>query len=138
MANRAALDLALELANSKLSEVQLEIQAKADAQRVDQLKATQAVELEKLDAQTRSLVAKAAAVSPDFIAALQAFGDKAMIEKVSAAMGPLAILGGNSVVNVAKQLLEGTPLAKHLESVNNVVNGNGTSGVTSKSRNANA
>jgi hypothetical protein len=38
-------------------------------------------------------VKKAAAVSPDLIAALNAFGEKAMIAQVSEAMAPLSLLG---------------------------------------------
>lgn len=54
------------------------------------------------------------AVSGDLIAALQAFGDKHLIEKAAQAMAPLAILGGGSVVDVLKQLIDGTPLQKVL------------------------
>jgi major vault protein len=57
---------------------------------------------------------KARAVSPDLIAALQAFGDRALAEKMAESMAPLAILGGESVSEVLGRLLRGTPLAKLL------------------------
>lgn len=75
----------------------------------------------KLDQRLRELAAevsavsdKARAVSPDLIAALQAFGDRALAEKMAESMAPLAILGGESVSEVLGRLLRGTPLAKLL------------------------
>lgn len=126
---RAANALAAEKAQAEQTAVQLEVQKASDAQRLEQARANQAIELEKLNAQVEGLVKKAAAVSPDLIAALNAFGEKAMIEKVSEAMAPLSILGGGSVVDVLKKLLEGTTLAKQLEPVTN-----GTSTPTTRGR----
>ena len=70
--------------------------------------------LEALDAEVRALVQKAGAVSPELVSALQAFGDRALVERVAQSMAPLAILGGESVVEVLARLLEGTPLARLL------------------------
>lgn len=78
----------------------------------------QAIRLAGLRAEVEAVVDKAKAVSPDLVAALSAFGDKALIEKVSESMAPLAILGGNSVQDVLCKLLQGTNLAKHLVSTN--------------------
>lgn len=68
--------------------------------------------LEELRAQVDAVVNKANAVSPDLIAALQAFSDRALTERVAESMAPLAILGGRSVADVLGQLLEGTALEK--------------------------
>lgn len=59
-------------------------------------------------------VDKAKALNPDFVAALNSFGERAIVEKVAQAMSPMALIGGNSVMDVLKKLLEGTNLAKHL------------------------
>jgi len=67
-------------------------------------------ELEQLKAEVAAVVQKAHAVSPELVAALQAFGDKALAEKMAESMAPLAILGGNSVAEVFSQLLQGTIL----------------------------
>lgn len=67
-----------------------------------------------LGAEVRAVVDKAGAISPDLVAALQSFGDRAMVERVAESMAPLAILGGDSVVEVLAKLLRGTPLAKAL------------------------
>lgn len=63
-----------------------------------------------LRAEVEAVVQKAEAIHPDFIAALQAFGDKALAERMAESMAPLAILGGKSVAEVLNQLLRGTRL----------------------------
>ena len=70
--------------------------------------------LRLLDAEVKALVEKAGAVSPDLVAALQGFSDRALTERVAESMAPLAILGGESVAEVLGRLLAGTPLAKAL------------------------
>jgi len=72
-------------------------------------------QLEQLKAEVEAVVDKAGAVSPDLVAALQAFSDKALAEKMAESMAPLAILGGNSVADVLSQLLQGTILEKVLQ-----------------------
>ena len=70
--------------------------------------------LKELQAEVAAVADKARAVSPDLIAAMQAFGDKALAEKMATSMAPLAILGGESVSEVLARLLRGTPLARLL------------------------
>lgn len=67
-----------------------------------------------LNSEVQATVAKAEAVSPDLIAALQAFGDKALAERMAETMAPLAILGGTSVVDALGNLLRGTRLEEVL------------------------
>lgn len=66
--------------------------------------------IEELNAQVKAVVERAGAVSPDFIAAMQAFADKNLAEKMADTMAPLAILGGKSIAEVFTQLLKDTPL----------------------------
>jgi major vault protein len=73
--------------------------------------------LRELDAQVRAASEKAKAFSPDLIAALQAFGDRALAEKMAESMAPLAILGGESVSDVLRRLLAGTSVADVLAKV---------------------
>ncbi|MDP3278918.1 MAG: hypothetical protein Q8Q09_27245 [Deltaproteobacteria bacterium] len=70
-----------------------------------------------LEAEVRATTEKARALSPDLIAALQAFGDRALAEKMAESMAPMAILGGESVVDVLRKLLDGSPVAHVLEAV---------------------
>lgn len=66
--------------------------------------------LEEFKAEVAAVVEKASAVSPQLVAALQAFSDKALAEKMAESMSPLAILGGHSIADVFSQLLKGTVL----------------------------
>lgn len=66
--------------------------------------------LEALQAEVQAVVDKAGAVSPQLVAALQAFSDKALAEKMAQSMAPLAILGGDSIAEVFGKLLQGTVL----------------------------
>ena len=88
---RAAQDLEIGLAEQKLDQ-----------------------RLKELQGEVSAVVDKARAVSPDLIAAMQAFGDRALAEKMAESMAPLAILGGESVSEVLGRLLRGTPLARLL------------------------
>lgn len=71
----------------------------------------------RLAAEVKAVVDKAGAVSPDLIAALQAFSDRALAERMAESMAPLAIMGGESVADVLSRLLKGTALAKALPAV---------------------
>jgi major vault protein len=67
--------------------------------------------LRALQGEVAAVAEKARAISPELIAALQAFGDRALAEKMAQSMAPLAILGGESVADVLARLLKGTKLA---------------------------
>jgi major vault protein len=71
-------------------------------------------QITKIQAEVKAVVSKAQAVSPDLIAALQAFGDKALAQKMADTMAPLSILGGKSIADVFANLLKGTSLEKVL------------------------
>ncbi len=75
-------------------------------------------QLETLKAEVQAIVDKSEAVSPQLVAALQAFSDKALAEKMAESMAPLAILGGKSVADVFSQLLQGTVLENVLTATN--------------------
>lgn len=101
-----------------------------DQAELDRLKARQEQEinlagkqldqrLTELRAEVQAVVDKAKAISPDMIAALQAFGDKYIAGEAVKAMSPLAILGGKSVADVTRSMLEGTIFGKALNFGNN-------------------
>jgi major vault protein len=73
-----------------------------------------ALRLRAIEADVQAVAEKAKAVSPELVAALQAFGDRALAERMAESMAPLAILGGESVSDVLARLLKGTKLAKVL------------------------
>jgi len=102
LAEQAPLDQihAAELARQKAGdELKLELARRQLEQRLEELKA-----------EVEAVVSKAGSVSPQLVAALQAFSDKALAEKMAESMAPLAILGGNSIADVFGQLLKGTVL----------------------------
>ncbi len=70
--------------------------------------------IDELKAEVEAVIGKAQAISPQLIAALQAFSDKALAERVAESMSPLAILGGKSVAEVFAQLVKGTILERAL------------------------
>src|SRR5690606_19467580 len=76
-----------------------------------------AARLRELEAAVKAVAEKAGAVSPDLTAAPQAFGERALAEKMAQSMAPLAILGGESVAEVLARLLRGTKLGNVLDAV---------------------
>ena len=78
-------------------------------------KERQAMRLRDLEAEIEAVVKKAQAISPDLVAAIGSFGERALIEKLAESMSPLAIIGGTSVTDVVKKLLDGTKLGRLLE-----------------------
>lgn len=77
-------------------------------------KERQAMRVAELQAEVQAVVDKAKAIQPGLIEAINAFGERALIEKLASSMSPLAILGGESVTDVVKRLLEGTKLAQFI------------------------
>jgi len=68
-----------------------------------------------IKAEVDAVVQKAEAISPDLIAALQSFSDKALAEKMATSMAPLSIIGGKSIAEVFSKMLKGTVLENVLE-----------------------
>jgi major vault protein len=66
--------------------------------------------LAELEAGTKAWTAKAEAIQPELIAALQGIGDKHLLERMSENMAPMAILGGKSIQEVLGGLIKGTKL----------------------------
>ena len=131
------LEVTLTKIESEIVSKERHLQARLDEQKslnqinddeLSRQKAANNVELEKaqrqleqfiLEEQTEveAVVAKAKAVSPDLIAALQSFSDKALAQKMADSMAPLAILGGKSIADVFGNLLKGTQLSNVLSSL---------------------
>ncbi|MCU0447904.1 MAG: SPFH domain-containing protein [Microscillaceae bacterium] len=105
----------------KISEAELLRQREREALQIDLAKQKLNQELDKLQAEVNAVVAKAQAVSPNLVAALQSFADKALAEKMAQSMSPLAILGGKSIAEVLANLLKGTVLSNVLEQSKNIL-----------------
>jgi hypothetical protein len=89
--------------------------------------------LAELVATTAEFVKRTHALSPDLVAAIQAFGDQHVVEKVAHAVAPLTLLGGESVVEVLSKIFMGTPVSALLTQFWNGThardNGGGRAGV---------
>ncbi len=111
-ATRRGVDLELERQETlnALSASARERTRLMSEQEIDLAQKRQQQELERLRAEVAGMVEKAHAISPDLVAALQAFGDRHLAEKMASSMAPLAILGGESVADALGRLLKNTPL----------------------------
>lgn len=87
-----------------------------------------ALRLQKEESETRNLAERTKSLTPDMVAALQAFSDKSLAEKMADSMAPMALLGGKSVAEVLSGLLKGTGLDKLTNAIalgGSYSNGNG-------------
>ena len=84
--------------------------AKTEALRLKQEKIEKRLEQIERESETKAVVDKTNAVSTDMIAALQNFGDKALLEKASESFNILSIIGGKSITDVVENIFKGTKL----------------------------
>jgi major vault protein len=66
--------------------------------------------IDDLNARKDAWVAKAGAISPKLVEALQGFTDKDVAARVGEALGPLTLLGGDSAAEILNNVLKGTKL----------------------------
>lgn len=92
-----------------------------ESQRIEFAESTLNLELKKIEAAANDVVKRAQAITPDLVAAMTRITDASLTEKIAETMAPMALLGGTSVVDVAKKLLDGTVLKDGLESIGETV-----------------
>lgn len=114
-----AKELEAAQARGEITKLQLEQNKAAREQDLSFDAQAQQLKLREIEAQVQAVVEKSKAISPDLVAALSAFGERAMVEKVAEAMAPLGILSGGkkSVVEILQELLKGTALSNQLGTV---------------------
>ncbi len=122
-------DVAFQNGQSEVSAIELARDRADVEQEIVLEQKRQETRLAELSAEVEAVVKKAGAISPDLIAAIGAFGERSLIEKLSESMAPMAILGGSSITDVVKKLLEGTKLAQYIQVPQN---GNGAPAGSSK------
>jgi major vault protein len=101
--------------NDEIAAAKLLLEKNEKGQELSFLEQEQKIELEKLSQETKEIVERAGAVDDKLIAALQAFGDKALLEKTAEAMAPLAIFRNSGVMETLAGLLKGTALSDVLK-----------------------
>lgn len=95
---------------SKINELKLQREKQTNEQGIYFKEKEYELYVKEIEVELKAVVEKAKAISPDLIAALQAFADKELLQKVASSMAPLSILGGESVADVFAKLLKGTKL----------------------------
>ncbi len=111
---QAKVNLANEKARSEVEAQKLAIEKASEEQELEIEQAKLLQKKEWLAAEVQATVDRAKAVDPQFVAALNAFGERAMVEKISEAMAPLAMIKGSGIMDVFGDLLKGTKFAEHL------------------------
>src|SRR5690606_1135876 len=84
---------------------------------VDSQQAADALRIAMLKAETLATKERMGAITPELVAALQAFGDQATLERLAEAMGAQAFLktlGGESIVDILTKALQGSSIADRL------------------------
>lgn len=117
-AARRALALAKAEAKAEVSRTEALAKARTEADALElssQAKAAAAareaqVERQALEAKTQAFAAQMAALSPELISTLKALGNQHLAARLTDNLAPLAILGGESVADVAQRLLSHLPL----------------------------
>ena len=69
------------------------------------------IKADALDREAGAFVTKIEAITPQLISALQAVGDKKLLEGISGSLAPLAISTGESPIEMLTKLLRGLPIA---------------------------
>lgn len=88
----------------------------AQDQRLEIATRDQALQTALLEAEAQVLATKAGAITPQLTSAIQSFGDKVFVERLMAALGPHALLRGNSIADILAQLVNGNPdLGRRIE-----------------------
>jgi len=82
-------------------------------------KANQSLRIEEAEKMAATVVAKAEAIHPDLIAALQRFGDDHVLANASKAIGPMTLLGGESFVEILQRIFTGTAMGSTVTSLLN-------------------
>lgn len=81
----------------------------------------------RLDADAEHLQKRMAAISDKLAVALTTFSDNALMEKITEAMAPLAILSNEAVTDIVGRYVASTPLASVLEGLKQRSNGHSSS-----------
>lgn len=108
----------------QIQEAELERQKKREDQRQAFEEAAQALRLAHGKAETDNLVARAEAIGPNFLSALNSLGDKDFAARVAKEMAPLAVLRGGSVADALTDLVSNLPAAA--ETIQGLFKSNGS------------
>jgi major vault protein len=95
---------------AKIITREIELEWERFAGVLNQTAATDAMEMERLVAETSEFIRRLEAVSPDMIKAIEVFGDQTLTATIITAMGPAAMAAGVTTADLLSRVFEGTPL----------------------------
>jgi len=104
--------MALQEVLDKIKEAEVGRERMTEDLKLDVAKRLLENQVAQLRAEASAVKDKAEAISPDLIAALQAFSDKELAAKAAESMAPLAMIQKTGVMNILSQLLDGSPLSQ--------------------------
>lgn len=110
-------DLDYQIRRKEIQAIELERDRKRADLENEIERERQAIRLAELEAKTAAEERRIQAVTPDLIAAMETMGQSEFAAKITHELSPLAILGGESVADVAARLLGGMGLDKVLEAL---------------------
>ena len=90
--------------------IEADAMAVLTAARIDAATQEQAVALRRMDAEVKAFEQQMAAMAPELIATLTNLGNQRAAAELTRNLSPLAILGGDSVADVAGRLLAALPI----------------------------
>jgi len=82
---------------------------KASDQKLEVKTKEQQLQLDMLTAQVEAFAKKFSAMTPDFVAAVQTFGDRNLAEKLAEAIAPLALAESQGLQHIWERTFRGTP-----------------------------
>lgn len=109
---RQEYELASQEVSNKIQDAQLTRERSVKELALELNEKAQKQKLEMLTAEVEAVVNKTKAITPDLVAALQAFGDKALLEKLAQSFNVMSIMGGDTVGDVLQKVLGGTKIAE--------------------------
>jgi len=117
-------EAAIALENSRIKDstaaADLERKQREQEAQLKYLQAKLEIDTKQMHEIANAFIKKAAAVSPQLVGALQTFGDKIALQAACKSVAPLAILGGDSVADVVRNMFAGTVLEKAFGSIFNL------------------
>jgi len=112
LASQLKLQLANEEAQNAVSQTLRDREKESREQQLALAEKEMDQRIKELAADVDACVKKAGAITPDLIAALQAFSDRSLLAELGKAMAPLAITGDESVTEMLTKLVRGMPVSK--------------------------
>lgn len=95
--------------NAKIMVVRRAISRAEADQELSLLRERNEVELDRIRGEVEEMIKRAGALNPELVHAISQFGDKAFVEKMMEAIGPVALTTGVTSADAFKNIFEGTP-----------------------------